>query len=77
MSFSMQGDSDACNHGKGSADRALQYCRRRNCTNNTNWLTEEPISTWFGVIMDGSGRAARLFLGNNGGSGSLPGQSAL
>ena len=44
-----------------------------NWTNNTNWLTNEPLSAWYGVTTDASGSAIRLYLANNGLSGSLPG----
>jgi len=39
--------------------------------NNLNWLTGNPISTWFGVTVSGD-RVTQLYLGGNGMSGSLP-----
>ena len=36
-----------------------------NWTNNTNWLTNEAISEWHGVVTDGEGRVKRLLLGHN------------
>ena len=40
-------------------------------TNNTNWLSNEPLSEWFGVTTE-SGRVTHLSLAPNGLSGSLP-----
>lgn len=41
-------------------------------TNSTNWLNDEPLSTWYGVRTDGSGRVTALFLFNNALSGEIP-----
>ena len=43
-----------------------------NWTNNTNWLTNEAISEWHGVVTDGEGRVKRLWLGHNELSGEIP-----
>ena len=43
-----------------------------NWTNNTNWLTNEAISEWHGVVTDGEGRVKRLSLGHNEFSGEIP-----
>ena len=43
-----------------------------NWTNNTNWLTNEAISEWHGVVTDGEGRVKRLLLGHNELSGEIP-----
>ena len=43
-----------------------------NWTNNTNWLTNEAISEWHGVVTDGEGRVERLLLGHNELSGEIP-----
>ena len=53
-----------------------------NWTNNTNWLTDAPLSDWFGVTTDGSNRVVGLRLGgwendapvSNGLTGSIPGE---
>ena len=39
---------------------------------NTNWLSDEPISTWYGVTTDGGGRVTHLRLQNNGLTGVIP-----
>ena len=41
-------------------------------TSNTNWLTDAPLSEWFGVTTDGGGRVTALELRGNGLSGSIP-----
>ena len=43
-----------------------------NWTNNTNWLTNEAISEWHGVVTDGEGRVKRLHLAHNELSGEIP-----
>ena len=43
-----------------------------NWTNNTNWLSDEPLRTWFGVYTDGSGRVQSVMLGNNNLNGTIP-----
>ena len=43
-----------------------------NWTNNTNWLTDRPLSEWFGVRVNGSGRVSLLRLRGNNLTGSIP-----
>ena len=43
-----------------------------NWTNNTNWLSDRPLSEWHGVTTDAYGRVARLNLSANQLSGSIP-----
>ena len=43
-----------------------------NWTNNTNWLSSEPIGQWHGVTTNDSGRVTRLDLYRNQLSGELP-----
>ena len=38
---------------------------------HTNWLTTQPVSTWFGVILSGD-RVVQINLPNNNLKGSLP-----
>ena len=42
-------------------------------TDSTNWLTDAPLSEWFGVTTDASGRVTGLELADNGLSGPLLG----
>ena len=49
-----------------------------NWTHNDNWLTDKPLSTWYGVTTDRrSGRVNTLSLGYNNLTGPLPDLSAL
>ena len=43
-----------------------------NWTDNTNWLSDEPLRKWHGVGTNESGRVDRLSLDKNGLSGSIP-----
>ena len=43
-----------------------------NWSNRTHWLSAAPLSEWFGVATDGSGRVTSLALGNNRLSGTIP-----
>ena len=43
-----------------------------NWTDNTNWLSEEPLDTWYGVRTGGDGRVTGLELSNNGLKGDIP-----
>jgi len=48
-----------------------------NWRRNDNWLTESPVSTWYGVSTDASGRVTELLLARNGLRGPFPDLSAL
>ena len=41
-------------------------------TNRTRWLSAAPLSAWYGVTTDGSGRVTTLELGSNQLSGGIP-----
>ena len=43
-----------------------------NWKDRTNWLSELPLSEWYGVDTDESGRVTRLLFGPNGLSGPIP-----
>ena len=43
-----------------------------NWTNNTNWLSDEPMREWHGVVTDDEGRVAVLFLASNQLTGEIP-----
>ena len=43
-----------------------------NWTNNTNWLSNEPLSSWYGVNTTIYGRVTRLYLPENELSGEIP-----
>ncbi len=44
----------------------------RNWTDNTNWLSDEPLEEWHGVGVDGSGRVNYLSLRDNNLTGQIP-----
>ena len=61
----------------GAADRAALETLYHatggpNWTNNTNWLSDSPLSEWYGVAIDGDGRVMALDLGFNGLAGTIP-----
>ena len=43
-----------------------------NWTDNTNWLSNEPLQNWYGVEIDGFGRVAGLSLSANNLTGTIP-----
>ena len=43
-----------------------------NWTNNTNWLTDAPLSEWHGVLTNADGRVEELMLDDNQLSGTIP-----
>ena len=43
-----------------------------NWVNQDNWLSDEPLGQWYGVIADGNGRVTELRLSENRLSGELP-----
>ena len=60
----------------GSSDRAALVALYNsadgpNWVDNTNWLSSEPIGTWFGVTTDNNGRVTELRLKENGLGGSI------
>ena len=44
-----------------------------NWTNNTNWMSDEPLDQWFGVATNTVGRVEQLILENNNLTGRIPG----
>ena len=43
-----------------------------NWNNNTNWLTGEPVSSWYGIMTNDSGRVETIELSYNNLSGTIP-----
>ena len=43
-----------------------------NWNNNTNWLSNEPVSSWYGITTNDSGNVTRIDLTGNDLSGTLP-----
>ena len=48
-----------------------------NWTDSTNWLTDAPLSAWFGVATDGAGRVTVLNLDRNALTGTVPAELGL
>lgn len=48
-----------------------------NWTHSSNWLTSEPISTWYGVTVGSNGKVSELLLTGNNLRGSIPNLSTL
>ena len=48
-----------------------------NWRHSNNWLTDEPLSTWFGVTLDETGHVGELRVASNNLTGSLPDLSPL
>ena len=68
---------DAVGQGSAASDRAAleafyDATGGSSWTNSTNWLTDAPLSDWFGVTTDDSGRVTELRLIYNGLAGALP-----
>ena len=62
---------------KGALIALYQATGGANWTHNDNWLTDEPLSTWYGVTADRSGRVTTLNLESNNLTGQIPDLSAL
>ena len=63
--------------GSGASDRQVLEALYRatngpGWTDSTNWLTDAPLSEWFGVFTHGAGRVTQLRLDGNGLSGPIP-----
>ena len=63
--------------GFGASDRAALVALYNatggaGWSNNTNWLSDRPVSEWHGVTTDDAGRVISLVLVNGGLTGSLP-----
>ena len=66
----------------GSAERAALVALYHatdgaNWKSNDNWLTDEPVATWYGVFTDSNGHVNRLDLEDNGLRGAIPDLGAL
>ncbi|MCY3773565.1 MAG: Ig-like domain-containing protein [Gemmatimonadetes bacterium] len=47
-----------------------------NWNDHSNWLSDRPLRTWYGVTTDAAGRVTRIDLANNNLSGSVPAELA-
>ena len=62
---------------RGALIALYQATGGANWTRSDNWLTDKPLSAWYGVTTDAGGRVTELRLPNIGLSGPLPDLSAL
>ena len=46
-----------------------------NWTNNTNWLSNEPLDQWFGIVTNSAGNVEQLNLENNNLAGRIPSET--
>ncbi|MYB07305.1 MAG: hypothetical protein F4Y24_13220 [Gemmatimonadetes bacterium] len=53
-------------------DSIHQLMGGENWTDTTNWLSDEPLSEWYGVETNGVGKVVGLSLANNGLAGPMP-----
>ena len=76
---------DSANEERAALVAIYNYTGGPNWTNNTNWLSEEPLSEWYGVTTttdddtvslggDNEGLVTRLDLHDNGLTGTIPAQ---
>jgi len=62
---------------RGALSVLYQATGGANWTRSDNWLTDAPLSAWYGVTTDAGGRVTELRLPNIGLSGPIPDLSAL
>ena len=74
---SVRGDNCVAEDEDSAEDRAVlvelyNATDGANWTNNTNWLSDEPMREWHGVVTDDEGRVAELSLVDNQLTGEIP-----
>ncbi|WP_419948339.1 Ig-like domain-containing protein [Candidatus Palauibacter sp.] len=69
---SREGEELACNEER--ADLAVLYeaLGGPNWRSSTNWLTDAPLDTWWGIQLNEAGRVSGIHLSRNGLSGQIP-----
>ena len=71
------GRAEAASAGTAATDRAAlvalyEATAGSSWINNTNWLSDRPLSQWHGVTSDEAGRVTKLHLSRNELSGPIP-----
>ena len=59
-------------------DALIAFYRSANGDNwiiNSNWLSDAPLNTWYGVTTDDGGRVTKLELAHNRLSGTIPSET--
>ncbi|MYK98155.1 MAG: hypothetical protein F4014_04900, partial [Gemmatimonadetes bacterium] len=75
--FGMVASSVSVSVSETNADRELlidfyHATDGPNWTDNTNWLTDEPLEKWHGIEVDSTGNVVSIWLNDNGLKGPLP-----
>ena len=69
---SRDGEELACNEERQDLAVLYEAMGGPNWDNATNWLTDAPLSTWYGIEIDGAGRVSDISLEDNNLSGRIP-----
>ena len=70
------GEELACNEERQDLAVLYEAMGGPSWDNATNWLTDAPLSTWYGIEVDGTGRVTDISLENNNLSGRIPSRIA-
>ena len=69
---SREGPELACNEERQDLARLYETMGGEGWRNSGNWLTDAPLSSWYGIQVDDDGRVAGINLRSNGLSGRIP-----
>ena len=69
---SRSGRELACNEEREDLARLYEAMGGDNWRNSANWLTDAPLSSWYGIQVDEDGRVVSIDLRGNGLSGEIP-----
>ena len=61
-----------CNEERADLETLYEAMDGPNWRNSVNWLTEAPLSSWYGIRVDETGRVTEINLNNNRLSGWIP-----
>ena len=62
----------SCDKDKAVLEALYRATDGGNWTNSSNWLSGEPVSSWYGVTIDSKGNVTGVSLASNGLSGTIP-----
>ncbi len=69
---SREGEELACNEERQDLAALYEALGGPNWRISSNWLTDAPLDTWWGIQVDDSGRVSAIHLSRNGLSGHIP-----
>ena len=69
---SRSGADLACNEERADLGVLYEALGGPNWQNSANWLTDAPLSSWYGILVDETGRVTEINLSNNRLSGRIP-----